>query len=711
MSLLAASERVIPSTTLFELRGDIKEQLGFENVPEVFVFLRSVGRNFTQVKSKQELDLKVKSFVPPCADEPEIYIKEGEYTIVRSASVGAISQVSALNNSDSPLSCSTCSADSQSDSRNDSNSSSSASDSHQRRAFSLNRVTRAAPMSSSLARQRSRPLQKGRPPTPRVQERLFVKPATKFRSSSKASIKLNDSIRESPREQADEETRVVSRTLIVDTDTERINSPPPRPQSQSSKALNSDIRIPVPTPTPTPCDLGKDNNDCDNSFNTKETDNEPERNSCNQTQTESGTEYQPAPKPRTSSSFYKPPESQLSIKDQPAPMPRTSSSFYKPPESQLSVKDQPAPTPRTSSSFYKPPESQLSIKEQPAPTPRTSSSFYKHPESQTSIKAEKENIPDHQELLQEEVRDYADVCECERREDAGNDQRQTKSNKDECNDSLKKCRFMLDNMHSKMEDEDIIVDPIKMLKDEGESLKNSDDNGRDHFDEGFHSGELVASEEDSNTVEALEHPTTGVKDEEEFLKPIRVSTPMPRSSSFYKSPEMHQLQTSREEVRAERRLRELKRDALMQKVRDLQRRKASSKDRACEEWRKRYQDVKKSTPRLEDHCGKLRQELEKLVKDMLVSVKVDPDSKPHKPSKKTSYKIMIMRHLQEVEDLKRRLQSVTIRLNAETKLRAQAEFEVKRLRQDLLHKKTQVTLTRKQTAFPHTSEQFFISAV
>ncbi|GFV32741.1 SPATA1_C domain-containing protein [Trichonephila clavipes] len=72
---------------------------------------------------------------------------------------------------------------------------------------------------------------------------------------------------------------------------------------------------------------------------------------------------------------------------------------------------------------------------------------------------------------------------------------------------------------------------------------------------------------------------------------------------------------------------------------------------------------------------------------------------------------MIMRLLQEVEDLRRRLQSVTIRLNAESKLRAQAEFEVKKLRQDLLHKKTQVTLTRKQTAFPQTSEQFFISAV
>lgn len=313
-------------------------------------------------------------------------------------------------------------------------------------------------------------------------------------------MKLNDSIRESPREQADEEIRVVSRTLIVDTPTERINSPPPRPQSQSSMALNSDMRIPVPTPTPTPGDLGKDNIDCDNSFNTKETDSVPERISRNQIQKGSGNESQPAPITR-SSSFHKSNQEAKIFK-----------SCY-----QTQIEN--------------------CSESQSTPMPK-SSSFYIPIKSRNSKEEEKENVPNddnhHQGVLQNEVRNDTNVCDCEQREDA-NDQKQTKSSKEECNDSLKKCRFMLDNMSSKMEDEDIIIDPIKMLQGEGESLKDSEENGRDHFDEGFHSGELVASEEDSNTVEALRH--TDVKDEEEFLKPIRVSTPMPRSSSFYKSPE------------------------------------------------------------------------------------------------------------------------------------------------------------------------------
>lgn len=261
-------------------------------------------------------------------------------------------------------------------------------------------------------------------------------------------MKLNDSIRESPREQVDEEIRVVSRTLLVEIDTERINSPPPRPQSKSTKANNSsDIKIPVPTPTPTPIDLGKDNNEIANTLNNKETDYLSKRNSYNEIYGEDGHK----------------------------------AAF------ETDAGDIKANSPEDD-----------------------------------SHKLSKEVLS---------VESYADVCDCQQREDA---EKLTKSN-EERNDSLKKCQFMLDNMHSKMEDEDIIIDPVKMLQGEGEFLKNSEENGRDHYDEGFHSGELVASEEDNNSVEALGN--SEIKDEEEYLKPIRASTPMPRSASFYKSPE------------------------------------------------------------------------------------------------------------------------------------------------------------------------------
>ncbi|KAH7970191.1 hypothetical protein HPB49_000772 [Dermacentor silvarum] len=62
-----------------------------------------------------------------------------------------------------------------------------------------------------------------------------------------------------------------------------------------------------------------------------------------------------------------------------------------------------------------------------------------------------------------------------------------------------------------------------------------------------------------------------------------------------------------------------------------------------------------------------------------------------------SYKIMIAKVLQEIEDLKRRLEYTRITLGAEVRLRTHAEREVKNLREDLLKKKIQVTLTKKET--------------
>ncbi|OQR76222.1 spermatogenesis-associated protein 1-like, partial [Tropilaelaps mercedesae] len=44
--------RVLPAMRLDKVREEIHDQLGFDNIPIAFVFLRSVGRNFTQVVSE-----------------------------------------------------------------------------------------------------------------------------------------------------------------------------------------------------------------------------------------------------------------------------------------------------------------------------------------------------------------------------------------------------------------------------------------------------------------------------------------------------------------------------------------------------------------------------------------------------------------------------------------------------------------------------------
>ncbi|GIY94427.1 uncharacterized protein CEXT_120241 [Caerostris extrusa] len=65
MEMHRRNRRVLPQTHLSDLRKEINRQLGIDSVPQTFVFLRSVGRNFTQVRPKQEMEMKVKNYVPP----------------------------------------------------------------------------------------------------------------------------------------------------------------------------------------------------------------------------------------------------------------------------------------------------------------------------------------------------------------------------------------------------------------------------------------------------------------------------------------------------------------------------------------------------------------------------------------------------------------------------------------------------------------------
>ncbi|KAE8294110.1 Spermatogenesis-associated protein 1 [Larimichthys crocea] len=66
--------RVYPDTTLKTLRSELGALLGAERSIDKFSFLKCVGRSLALVKSKQERDLKVKTFAPPYAPQPELYL-------------------------------------------------------------------------------------------------------------------------------------------------------------------------------------------------------------------------------------------------------------------------------------------------------------------------------------------------------------------------------------------------------------------------------------------------------------------------------------------------------------------------------------------------------------------------------------------------------------------------------------------------------------
>ncbi|OCT82517.1 spermatogenesis-associated protein 1 isoform X2 [Xenopus laevis] len=69
--------RVSPDMKLQTLRERLGEYLGDDIVLDKFAFLKCVGRSLAVVKGKQEHELRLKSFAPPYATQPELYILMG----------------------------------------------------------------------------------------------------------------------------------------------------------------------------------------------------------------------------------------------------------------------------------------------------------------------------------------------------------------------------------------------------------------------------------------------------------------------------------------------------------------------------------------------------------------------------------------------------------------------------------------------------------
>ncbi|XP_048395357.1 spermatogenesis-associated protein 1 [Stegostoma tigrinum] len=69
--------RVLPDLNLKALRQQVGELLGARTVDDKFAFLKCVGRSLAVVSTKQESELKVKTFAPPYAPQPELYLLPG----------------------------------------------------------------------------------------------------------------------------------------------------------------------------------------------------------------------------------------------------------------------------------------------------------------------------------------------------------------------------------------------------------------------------------------------------------------------------------------------------------------------------------------------------------------------------------------------------------------------------------------------------------
>ncbi|XP_070795532.1 spermatogenesis-associated protein 1 [Pituophis catenifer annectens] len=78
--------RVSPHMTLKTLRENLGEYLDEDAVIDKYVFLKCIGEKLVVVKAKQEMELKLKSFAPPYAFHPELYLLSGIESIYSSLS-------------------------------------------------------------------------------------------------------------------------------------------------------------------------------------------------------------------------------------------------------------------------------------------------------------------------------------------------------------------------------------------------------------------------------------------------------------------------------------------------------------------------------------------------------------------------------------------------------------------------------------------------
>ncbi|XP_048353803.1 spermatogenesis-associated protein 1 [Sphaerodactylus townsendi] len=69
--------RVSPHMTLRTLREHLHEHLGEDAVVNKYTFLKCIGKKLALVKAKQEMELTLRSFAPPYAFHPELYLLPG----------------------------------------------------------------------------------------------------------------------------------------------------------------------------------------------------------------------------------------------------------------------------------------------------------------------------------------------------------------------------------------------------------------------------------------------------------------------------------------------------------------------------------------------------------------------------------------------------------------------------------------------------------
>ncbi|XP_071953565.1 uncharacterized protein [Antedon mediterranea] len=190
-------------------------------------------------------------------------------------------------------------------------------------------------------------------------------------------------------------------------------------------------------------------------------------------------------------------------------------------------------------------------------------------------------------------------------------------------------------------------------------------------------------------------------------------TPRPaqHANIALKSKDHDQLLADLEEMREQRQAIEQRREELVRKAKLLQSRTVEKRNKARDYWKKQYFEAKKQTSPHEETINKLRQQVEGAHRKLMAMMEGRIQQKKVPPSQKNNHKINIAKGQHDLEDLRRRVENAKMRLTSEMKLRNQAEKELRILKNELTQKKIHVTLTRsQQLAILKESEEGLLSS-
>eukprot|EP00057_Strongylocentrotus_purpuratus_P013435 XP_011667909.1 PREDICTED: golgin subfamily A member 6-like protein 22 isoform X3 [Strongylocentrotus purpuratus] len=199
---------------------------------------------------------------------------------------------------------------------------------------------------------------------------------------------------------------------------------------------------------------------------------------------------------------------------------------------------------------------------------------------------------------------------------------------------------------------------------------------------------------------------------------IRNSSITDEEDIYETDPEMADLLQQLQVARQERVKKEKERENLIKRAKDLQTKTHERRNRSLNEsrprsnsvtpdlatrprdyWKKRYYDEKKKTAPMEEQVSRVRNQLDQMHRKLLSHIeggKKKGASVKGPPSKKNDHKINILKMQHELEEIKRKVDKSRMKLTSEIKLRNQAEEEVRGLKSEVTQRKINTTLIRNQ---------------